>query len=132
MAAPSSSRSATLQLVTARPSMMTVQAPQSRLSQPYLAPVRFDASRSAQSRGVSGSSRYSTPSPLTVIRAMRATLACGRLRCQDAAMPRISTSNGYDIGYLEAGAGEATPIVFVHGVGSDKSVWRPQLDHFAR
>jgi len=47
-------------------------------------------------------------------------------------MPRISTSNGYDIGYLEAGAGEATPIVFVHGVGSDKSVWRPQLDHFAR
>lgn len=22
------------------------------------------------------------------------------------------------------------PIVFLHGVGSDKSVWRPQLDHF--
>ena len=25
-----------------------------------------------------------------------------------------------------------TPIVFLHGVGSDKSVWRPQLDHFGR
>jgi 3-oxoadipate enol-lactonase len=24
-----------------------------------------------------------------------------------------------------------TPIVFLHGVGSDKSVWRPQLDYFA-
>ena len=24
------------------------------------------------------------------------------------------------------------PIVFLHGVGSDKSVWRPQLDHFGQ
>jgi 3-oxoadipate enol-lactonase len=47
-------------------------------------------------------------------------------------MPRIMTNNGYDIGYELAGAGEATPIVFLHGVGSDKSVWRPQLDHFGR
>ncbi|HEX6072956.1 MAG TPA: alpha/beta fold hydrolase [Sphingomicrobium sp.] len=45
-------------------------------------------------------------------------------------MPRVTTSNGYDIGYVEAGSGEATPIVFLHGVGSDKSVWRRQLDHF--
>jgi 3-oxoadipate enol-lactonase len=45
-------------------------------------------------------------------------------------MPRIITSNGYDIGYEEAGGGDATPIVFLHGVGSDKSVWRPQLVHF--
>lgn len=45
-------------------------------------------------------------------------------------MPRVITSNGYDIGYEEGGAGDATPIVFLHGVGSDKSVWRPQLDHF--
>jgi 3-oxoadipate enol-lactonase len=47
-------------------------------------------------------------------------------------MPRVITNNGYDIGYEEAGAGEATPIVFLHGVGSDKSVWRPQLEHFGK
>jgi len=29
---------------------------------------------------------------------------------------------------IEAGA---TPILFLHGVGSDKSVWEPQLTHFA-
>ena len=34
------------------------------------------------------------------------------------------------LGYDEAGGGERTPIVFLHGVGSDKSVWRPQLEHF--
>jgi len=34
------------------------------------------------------------------------------------------------IGYAETGGGEPTPIIFLHGVGSDKSVWRPQLDHF--
>ena len=33
------------------------------------------------------------------------------------------------VGYLEAGT-SGTPILFLHGVGSDKSVWRPQLDHF--
>ena len=45
-------------------------------------------------------------------------------------MPRVRTSNGYDIGFEEAGSGDPTPIVFLHGVGSDKSVWRPQLEHF--
>ncbi|MES2119703.1 MAG: alpha/beta fold hydrolase [Pseudomonadota bacterium] len=35
------------------------------------------------------------------------------------------------LGYEEAGEGERTPLVFLHGVGSDKSVWRPQLGHFA-
>ena len=45
------------------------------------------------------------------------------------AMGRIATTRGR-IGYLEAGGGDQTPIVFLHGVGSDKSVWRPQLDHF--
>ena len=45
-------------------------------------------------------------------------------------MPRIDTSNAGAIGYEEAGDG-ATPIVFLHGVGSDKSVWRPQLDQFS-
>ena len=47
-------------------------------------------------------------------------------------MPRVITNNGYDIGYAEAGSGAAAPIVFLHGVGSDKSVWHPQLDHFGR
>jgi len=47
-------------------------------------------------------------------------------------MARIITGNGYDIGYAETGGGDATPIVFLHGVGSDKSVWRPQLEHFGR
>jgi 3-oxoadipate enol-lactonase len=47
-------------------------------------------------------------------------------------MPRVITNNGYDIGYVEAGGGDAAPIVFLHGVGSDKSVWHPQLDHFGR
>lgn len=47
-------------------------------------------------------------------------------------MPRVMTNNGYHIGYEEAGDGEATPIVFLHGVGSDKSVWRPQLEHFGK
>ena len=45
-------------------------------------------------------------------------------------MPRVSTNNGYDIGFAESGGGGATPIVFLHGVGSDKSVWRPQLTYF--
>lgn len=47
-------------------------------------------------------------------------------------MPRVITNNGYDIGYVEAGGGNAVPIVFLHGVGSDKSVWHPQLEHFGR
>jgi len=47
-------------------------------------------------------------------------------------MPRVSTSSGYQIGYAEAGGGSLTPIVFLHGVGSDKSVWRPQLAHFGK
>ena len=46
-------------------------------------------------------------------------------------MASIMTARGR-IGYIEAGEGDATPIVFLHGVGSDKSVWRPQLDHFAK
>ena len=45
-------------------------------------------------------------------------------------MPRVITSNGYEIGYVEAGGGSAAPIIFLHGVGSDKSVWHPQLAHF--
>jgi 3-oxoadipate enol-lactonase len=45
-------------------------------------------------------------------------------------MPRIRTATGISLGYDEAGEGSHTPIVFLHGVGSDKSVWRPQLDYF--
>jgi len=47
-------------------------------------------------------------------------------------MPRAPTNSGYQIGYTEAGGGGATPIIFLHGVGSDKSVWHPQLEHFGR
>jgi 3-oxoadipate enol-lactonase len=47
-------------------------------------------------------------------------------------MPRIIINNRSAIGYEQAGSGEATPIVFLHGVGSDKSVWRPQLACFGR
>jgi 3-oxoadipate enol-lactonase len=41
----------------------------------------------------------------------------------------IRTPLGH-IGYLEAGGSGKLPIVFLHGVGSDKSVWAPQLAHF--
>ena len=67
----------TLQLMTALPSMITVHAPQSRLSQPYLVPVRFDASRSAHSNGVAGSSLYWIGSPLTVRRVIVAKASAG-------------------------------------------------------
>lgn len=45
---------------------------------------------------------------------------------------RVKTSAGYSIGYDEKGSGDALPIIFLHGVGSGKSVWRRQLDHFGR
>ena len=50
-------------------------------------------------------------------------------RPHDGAMGQIATARGR-IGYVEKGGGNETPILFLHGVGSDKSVWRPQLDHF--
>jgi 3-oxoadipate enol-lactonase len=46
-------------------------------------------------------------------------------------MASIMTARGR-IGYREAGEGDATPILFLHGVGSDRSVWRPQLAHFGQ
>ena len=46
-------------------------------------------------------------------------------------MARVRTATGISLGYDEAGVGGHTPVVFLHGVGSDKSVWRPQLDYFA-
>lgn len=45
-------------------------------------------------------------------------------------MASVLTSLGR-IGFSEAGSG-GTPLVFLHGVGSDKSVWAPQLDHFGK
>ena len=45
-------------------------------------------------------------------------------------MGRVITASGDTIGVDEAGSGNAAPIVFLHGVGSDKSVWAPQLAHF--
>src|SRR6476619_6933363 len=92
--APSSCARVTLQLGTALPSMITVHAPQSRLSQPYLVPVRLDASRSAHSSGVSGSSLYSSGSPLTVIRAMPPRLAPGRSLVDTANFPLSPEGRG--------------------------------------
>lgn len=43
-------------------------------------------------------------------------------------MAAVETASG-KIGVTERGSGDRA-IVFLHGVGSDKSVWRPQLDHF--
>ena len=45
-------------------------------------------------------------------------------------MARIETPLGA-LGVAEQGRG-GSPIVFLHGVGSDKSVWARQLDHFGR
>lgn len=46
-------------------------------------------------------------------------------------MASIATARGR-IGLIEVGGGAEAPIIFLHGVGSDKSVWRPQLAHFGR
>jgi 3-oxoadipate enol-lactonase len=47
-------------------------------------------------------------------------------------MAWVLTNAGTSLGYEEAGGGDSTPIVFLHGVGSDKSAWRPQLKYFGR
>jgi len=47
-------------------------------------------------------------------------------------MSRVKINGGRMIGYDEAGSGDATPFVFLHGVGSDKSVWHPQLEYFGK
>jgi 3-oxoadipate enol-lactonase len=44
-------------------------------------------------------------------------------------MGNVATARGR-IGYLAAGGGDRLPILFLHGVGSDKNVWAPQLSHF--
>jgi 3-oxoadipate enol-lactonase len=45
-------------------------------------------------------------------------------------MTSVATATG-GIGVAEHGKG-GLPIVFLHGVGSDKKVWAPQLEHFGR
>ena len=45
-------------------------------------------------------------------------------------MGRVFTAGHAAIGVDETGTGDAVPILFLHGVGSDKSVWAPQLAHF--
>jgi 3-oxoadipate enol-lactonase len=47
-------------------------------------------------------------------------------------MARVAISNGKSIGVAEAGGGGGTPILFLHGVGSTKRVWQPQLEYFGR
>ena len=46
-------------------------------------------------------------------------------------MGEIATSRGL-IGFDAQGQSERLPILLLHGVGSDKSVWRPQLEFFGR
>jgi len=44
-------------------------------------------------------------------------------------MGAIDTAAGL-IGVADNGTRGGAPILFLHGVGSDKSVWQPQLDHY--
>lgn len=44
-------------------------------------------------------------------------------------MGAIDTAAGL-VGVADNGTRGGVPILFLHGVGSDKSVWRPQLDHY--
>ena len=45
-------------------------------------------------------------------------------------MPTISTDDGVNLYYEEAGSG--TPVVFVHEFAGDYRSWEPQMRHFAR
>ncbi len=45
-------------------------------------------------------------------------------------MPTLTTDDGVDLYYEEAGSG--TPLVFVHEFAGDHRSWEPQLRHFAR
>ena len=64
---PSASGASTRQEQTSRPSIMTLQAPQSPEPQPSLLPVRPRSSRSTSSRVWPGSQRNSVGSPLMVV-----------------------------------------------------------------
>lgn len=47
-------------------------------------------------------------------------------------MAQVRISGDQALGYAEVGGGPAVPILFLHGVGSDKSVWAAQLEHFGQ
>lgn len=66
---------------------------------------------------------------LTVAQANR-NLAKRCSALQSERMASIDSARGR-IGVIDTG-GTGTPIVFLHGVGSDKSVWQPQVDHFSK
>jgi len=66
---------------------------------------------------------------LTVPPANR-NLANERRGVHGCGMVDVETSAGV-IG-IEVEGERAVPILFLHGVGSDKSVWRPQLEHFGQ
>jgi len=59
----------------------------------------------------------------------RAQLAKPGKAAMMPAMASMATARGR-IGYIEASGGDGTPVIFLHGVGSDKSVWAPQLAYF--
>lgn len=60
----------------------------------------------------------------------RALALAKRLRAATVrAMGAIDTAAGR-IGVIDNGTDAGEPILFLHGVGSDKSVWQPQLDHY--
>ena len=40
------------------------------------------------------------------------------------------TSNSFDTHYTLNKVGEKSPIVFIHGVGLNQDIWRPQIDFF--
>ena len=40
------------------------------------------------------------------------------------------TSNSFDTHYTLNKVGEKDPIVFIHGVGLNQDIWRPQIDFF--
>jgi len=40
------------------------------------------------------------------------------------------TSNSFDTHYTLNKVGEKSPIVFIHGVGLDQGIWKPQIDFF--
>lgn len=44
----------------------------------------------------------------------------------------VITTNRGAIDVADVGGGDRIPILFLHGVGSDRTVWAPQLDHFGR
>ena len=73
-----------------------------------------------------------SPSPLTVIRAMRTTLARARpaLPMMND-MARITNERPeFRSAMTKPAAARRRPIVFLHGVGSDKSVWQPAARPF--